>query len=98
MVTAPSVLLNPVAAGEGVVNDRDGDQDGGPDHAEGGELADLGIFPELEDRHRYHRRLRADEQDRHGQLFGGQEKDKNPTAEKRRRHQRQNNPAHGAKP
>jgi len=81
-------LLYAVAARTEIINNRDGDQNCRPDYAEGSELADLGIFPELEDRHRYYRGSGADEQNRHGELFGGQQEDKNPTAEKRRRDQR----------
>ena len=56
-----SILLNTVAARETVIENRDSDQDRCPDHAEGGKLADLGIFPKFEDRHGNYRRLRADE-------------------------------------
>jgi hypothetical protein len=60
-----SILLNAVAAREKIIDDGDGNQDHGPNHAEGGELSHLSIFPKLEDRHGDHRRLRADEQHRH---------------------------------
>ena len=72
------MLLYTVAARDEIVDDRDGNQDNSPDHAEGGQFSDLAVFPELKDGDGNHRGLRAGQQNRHRKLFGRQQKDKDP--------------------
>ena len=53
------MLLYTVAARDEIVDDRDGNQDNSPDHAEGGQFSDLAVFPELKDGDGNHRGLRG---------------------------------------
>jgi hypothetical protein len=75
-----SMLLDTVAARDEVVDDRDGNQDNRPDHAESGQFSDLAVLPELKDGYRNHLSLRARQKNRHRKFFGREQEDKDPTA------------------